>query len=61
MSSTIRYQLLLFCLKRKIDIDVILESYWDLYQWSIDNIDKFWEEFWIYSHIKYSVPYEQVF
>jgi acetoacetyl-CoA synthetase len=37
-----------------------LESYWDLYEWSIKNISKFWEEFWLYSDIKYSVPFEQV-
>jgi hypothetical protein len=37
-----------------------LESYWDLYEWSIKNISQFWEEFWIYSEIKYSVPFEQV-
>jgi len=41
-------------------VSIALESYWDLYQWSIENIEKFWEEFWIYSKIKYSVPYEQV-
>ncbi|CAF0827090.1 unnamed protein product [Adineta steineri] len=39
---------------------VQLESYWDLHEWSINNISKFWEEFWIYSDIKYSVPFEQV-
>ncbi|CAF0787649.1 unnamed protein product [Adineta steineri] len=39
---------------------VQLESYWDLHEWSINNISEFWEEFWIYSDIKYSVPFEQV-
>ncbi|CAF0874406.1 unnamed protein product [Adineta steineri] len=39
---------------------VQLESYWDLHEWSINHISKFWEEFWIYSDIKYSVPFEQV-
>ncbi|UJR15921.1 hypothetical protein I4U23_002842 [Adineta vaga] len=37
-----------------------LESYWDLYEWSIKNISKFWETFWIYSDIIHSVPFEQV-
>jgi acetoacetyl-CoA synthetase len=37
-----------------------LESYWDLYEWSINNIPEFWEQFWVYSDIKCSVPYEQV-
>ena len=37
-----------------------LESYWDLYEWSIKNIDKFWEEFWLYSDIKHSVPFDEV-
>ncbi|CAF0817572.1 unnamed protein product [Rotaria sordida] len=39
---------------------VQLETYWDLYEWSINNIPKFWEEFWFYINIKHSVPFEQV-
>ncbi|CAF3545719.1 unnamed protein product [Rotaria socialis] len=39
---------------------VKLETYWDLYQWSLDNISKFWEEFWFYIDIKHSVPFRQV-
>ncbi|CAF4073532.1 unnamed protein product [Rotaria sp. Silwood2] len=39
---------------------VRLETYWDLYEWSLNNISKFWEEFWVYIDIKYSVPFEQV-
>lgn len=37
-----------------------LESYWDLYEWSVKNIGKFWEEFWVYSDVKYSVPFDEV-
>lgn len=44
---------------RKI-YSIHLESYWDLYEWSIENIGKFWEEFWLYSDIKHSVPFDEV-
>ena len=37
-----------------------LETYWDLYDWSIKNVSKFWQEFWSYADIKYSVAYDQV-
>jgi len=39
---------------------ISLESYWDLYQWSIQNLSKFWEEFWFYVDIKHSTPFERV-
>ncbi|CAF0791737.1 unnamed protein product [Rotaria sp. Silwood1] len=39
---------------------VPLETYWGLYEWSINHISKFWEEFWLYMDIKYSVPFEQI-
>ncbi|CAF0849607.1 unnamed protein product [Didymodactylos carnosus] len=37
-----------------------LDSYFDLYQWSIDNYVMFWKEFWSYSNIIYSKPYIEV-
>ena len=34
--------------------------YYDLHQWSIDNIPEFWEEFWKWSEIKHSVAPENI-
>lgn len=41
-------------------LPIHLDSYWDLYQWSVKNIGQFWEEFSIYSDVKYSVTHEEV-
>ena len=37
-----------------------IKNYAQLYKWSIDNIDDFWEEMWSYSKIIYSQPYTKV-
>ena len=37
-----------------------IKNYTQLYKWSIDNIDNFWEEMWSYSKIIYSQPYTKV-
>ncbi|TAQ87419.1 hypothetical protein B7494_g4236 [Chlorociboria aeruginascens] len=37
-----------------------LESYKDLYQWSVENIAEFWEETWHFTGIKASRPFDQV-
>ncbi|CAF1571795.1 unnamed protein product [Adineta ricciae] len=44
----------------KYQHSINLESYWDLYEWSINNIAKFWETFWAYSDVIHSTPFEQV-
>tara|TARA_Y100000996_G_scaffold36024_1_gene25183 strand:+ start:1669 stop:3615 length:1947 start_codon:yes stop_codon:yes gene_type:complete len=36
------------------------KDYSDVYNWSINNIEKFWESVFIHSNIKYSKPYTQV-
>jgi acetoacetyl-CoA synthetase len=36
------------------------ESYLDLYAWSVNNIDKFWEAVWKYSGIIHSQPYDEI-
>ena len=33
-----------------------INNYIDLYNWSINNLEKFWEEVWIYSRIIHSKP-----
>lgn len=38
-----------------------LESYNDLYNWSVENHLKFWEEFWHFAKIIHSKPYDKVF
>ena len=38
----------------------ILESYNDLYQWSVDCFQDFWETFWQFSGIIASCPYTKV-
>ncbi|CAL1272070.1 unnamed protein product, partial [Larinioides sclopetarius] len=38
-----------------------LESYWDLYKWSIENFISYWEEIWHYLEIVSSNPYDQVY
>ena len=38
--------------KYKLKID----NYIDLYNWSINNLEKFWKEVWIYSKIIHSKP-----
>ena len=40
--------------------DLTLDSYNDLYQWSIDNIAHFWEETWTFTGIKASKKYNKV-
>lgn len=37
-----------------------LSSYDELWQWSVDHYDTFWEEFFHFSNVKYSVPYDEV-
>ena len=37
-----------------------LNNYDDLYNWSIENIAKFWGEVWETTGVKASQPYEQV-
>jgi acetoacetyl-CoA synthetase len=37
-----------------------LDSYNDLWQWSVQEYPKFWEEFLHFSKIKYSQPYTKV-
>lgn len=37
-----------------------LPSYKELYQWSIDNYIDFWREFWLFSQILHSKPFEEV-
>ncbi|EER24900.1 acetoacetyl-CoA synthase, putative [Coccidioides posadasii C735 delta SOWgp] len=37
-----------------------LESYHDLWQWSVDEPAKFWEEVWNYTGVKAHRPYEEV-
>ena len=37
-----------------------LKSYSDLYNWSIDNVECFWKEFWKFSDILYSSKYSRV-
>lgn len=36
------------------------EHYYDLHQWSIDNIPEFWGEFWKWSEIKHSTAPENI-
>lgn len=36
------------------------KDYFELYQWSIENIPDFWDAFWKYSKIKYSQDYTSV-
>ena len=35
-------------------------TYWDLYQWSIENIPDFWARMWEFADIKASRPYDRV-
>jgi len=37
-----------------------LDSYGELYQWSVENIPDFWAEVWDFAEIKASKPYKQV-
>ena len=43
---------------QKYDLD--LDTYSDLYNWSIENPSDFWEEIWEYSNFVFSKPYSQV-
>ena len=36
------------------------DSYFDLYQWSISEMESFWSQFWDFSNIKYSKTYDSV-
>ena len=40
--------------------NLTLDSYNELYQWSIDNIASFWEETWNFTGIKVSKKYNKV-
>ena len=37
-----------------------LKGYWELYEWSIENISDFWAAVWDFTEIRFSKPYEQV-
>jgi acetoacetyl-CoA synthetase len=37
-----------------------MQSYHDLYKWSIDNIPQFWEEIWHFCGIKADKPFDKV-
>jgi acetoacetyl-CoA synthetase len=37
-----------------------LDSYRDLYRWSVENISEFWATMWDFAEIKSSKPYDQV-
>lgn len=37
-----------------------IANYWDLHQWSIDNLSLFWEEIWEFTGVIYSTPYTRV-
>ena len=39
---------------------VLIETYADLWQWSVERYDKFWEDFFHFSDIKYSKLYNKV-
>lgn len=39
---------------------LLLSNYQELYQWSVDNIPQFWADFWDFSAIIHSRPYEIV-
>ena len=36
------------------------DSYFDLHEWSIRNMESFWSQFWDFSNIKYSKSYDSV-
>ncbi len=36
------------------------ENYAELWQWSVDNIEDFWESIWQYFHVQSSTPYTSV-
>ena len=40
--------------------DVALEDYHELWQWSVDNIEDFWQAIWDYYNIQSSTPYSTV-
>ena len=40
--------------------DIKCESYHELYEWSIKNIESFWEALWDFSELKYHTAYESV-
>jgi len=45
-------------INEKYDTD--FSHYYDLHQWSIENPEDFWGEFWAYSAIKYTKLFEEV-
>ncbi len=45
-------------IRKKYNQDI--KDYYDLHQWSIENITDFWGEFWDYSQIIYSKKYDKV-
>lgn len=52
----------MYAFKSKIETkyDVKLETYNELYQWSIHNIAAFWGEVWIFTGVKASEPFRNV-
>lgn len=46
--------------KISLKYNIPLKSYKELYQWSIDNYQDFWSEFWSYSGIIHSKPFDEV-
>ena len=45
-------------INRKYDIQ--MDSYWQLYDWSINNIPEFWAAMWDFVNLKASRPYDSV-
>ncbi|XP_064392803.1 acetoacetyl-CoA synthetase-like [Halichondria panicea] len=42
------------------ELKLTLKTYADLWQWSVDRYDQFWEQFFHYSTLQYSCVYEKV-
>ena len=42
------------------EVNPNFKDYWELYEWSIQNISDFWSTLWDFAEIRYSKPYDQV-
>lgn len=40
--------------------DIRFEDYHELWKWSVENVDLFWESIWKYFQVKSTMPYEQI-
>ncbi|RED48883.1 acetoacetate--CoA ligase [Seonamhaeicola aphaedonensis] len=49
-----------YCIWLKEQYNLPFENYHDLWQWSVENIETFWESIWKYFKIKSHSPYIQV-